>query len=285
MKKLKAFIYVYYKSLTNFPYYRDVLKTNFSFSIKYFVFLIFFVSLISSVKMAFNLVPEITNNFGTAFSNLKSFFPDDLTLTIKGGEWEINKPEPLIIPLQFAEKTPESSETPKNLIVLYKNGTIDDLKNMDTLVLVNKVNVLYREGEGWRGYPIKNLPDSTVGKSEFESTMKSVESMLRMLPTLFVIGAFIFTLIGNLVVRSFYFAWLGLLVWLIAKATGNDSGYKNALKIAMHSATLPITIGLLFELVGLVIPIPLWFSMINILIATLVLLNMKKVEKNEEAQK
>ena len=285
MKKIKAFGYVFYRSLTNFSYYKDVIKTNFSFSVKYFLFLMLVASVIASVKISVTVVPDMIKGLQKVVTDAKSFYPNDLVFTIKDGEWNVNMPEPLVVPFPIVQDSPESTGTPKNLIVFWKNGTIDDLKKLDTLALVNKVNVLYKDGERITGYPIKNLPDSRFDRNDFAKAVKSFDTILSVLPVLFVLGALVFTFLGNTIFRIIYFSWFGLLTWLVAKTMGTDLGYKNSLKIAIHASTLPVLISLVVGLLGFTLPIPLWFALTNLLVATLVISNLKKADKSQEIKK
>lgn len=275
-KKLKAFGYVYYKSLTSFSYYRDILKTNFKFSVKYFLFVAVAVTLITTIKAAITLVPDMTQKMGGFVTSIKNFYPDDLVFTIKNGEWSVNRPEPFIVALPQTEEVKQATTTPKNIIVFYNTGTIEDLQTLDTMVLVNKVNVLYRDGEGIGGYPIKSLPDSRLDKAEVTRLIGPFNSALRALPILFIFGIAFFMLFGNIVGRAIYFAWIGFLVWLGTQITGLKFDYKNSVKIAVHSATLSITIELLLGLFDQTLPIMFWFSLTNLFFAVLVLVNMKK---------
>jgi hypothetical protein len=281
-KKLRAFGYVYFKSLTSFSYYRDILKTNFKFSVKYFLFVALATTLIFTIKTAVTVVPGISAKMNGFMASTKNFYPDDLVFTIKNGEWSVNRPEPFIVALPQTDEVEQATETPKNIIVFYNTGTIEDLKTLDTMVLVNKVNVLYRDGEGIGGYPIKSLPDSRFDRTEFDEISTFFNLILRSLPVLFVLGTFVVVLLGNVVGRAFYFVWIGLLVWLASMISGQKLDYKNSVKIAVHSATLSITVEMLLELFNQTLPIMFWFSLTNLFFAVLVLVNMKKANNTTE---
>jgi len=286
MKKLKAFIYVYTKSLTNLPYYRDILKTSFKFSLKYYLLLALFASIITTAAVSIKVVPETFKVFGDLVNSARSAFPDDLVFTIKSGEWTINREEPFIVPLpDFGTKKEingQSSEakTPKNLAVFYHTGTIEDLDNLDTLILFNKVNVLYREDNKISVVPIKDLPDNVINKTEFNKFISIFVSIVKVFPLLMVLMIFLLVLIANIIFRAIYFVWISLFVWLASKIIGTNLVYKDSLRIAMHSATLPVTLGVLFSFFDFA-PFPFWFSLLNLLFAVFVLLDMKKFNKSQ----
>lgn len=287
MKKLKAFSYVFVKSLSSISYYRDVIKTNLSFSVKYIVVLTAVTALITTISASVVGIPKITKDFGGFVQSAKSFFPDDLVFSIEKGEWSVNRPEPFIVTMPKTEgaEVEEGEETPANIIVFYHEGTIDDLKNLDTLVIVNKSNVIYRDGESISVYPIKNMPDSRLDKGEFNKLVSSLDSIVKALPVFLVIMTLLFTFGGSLFLKVFYFLGVSTVVWIIAKITGAKLGYKNSAQVTMHSSTLPVLVGVITELIGVGIPFLMWFPLLNIILATIVLHDISKAGKGGEALK
>ncbi len=282
MRKIKAFIYVYTKSLTNFAYYRDVLKTGFSFSVKYYLFLALLASIITSIAISVRVIPETSRTFGSLISNARNAFPDDLVFTIKSGEWSINRPEPFIVPMPNFGNAGEAQnvQTPKNLVVFYNNGTIEDLKNLDTLIIFNKVNVIYRDNDKISVMPLKDLPDNVVNKAEFDKFVATFASILKLLPLLIVFVTFLAVLAGSIIFRAFYFAWFSLFVWLASKIGGVKLSYNESVRVAIHSATLPLTLGTLFSIFGFSAFL-FWFGLLNLLFALFVLRDMGKFNKSQ----
>ena len=280
MKKIKAFIYVYTKSLTSFPYYRDILKTGFGFSVKYYLFLALLASIVTSFAISIRMVPETSKVFGNLINSARAAFPDDLVFTIKDSKWSINRPEPFIVPLPKFDGEEEDAKAPKNLAVFYNNGTIEDLENMDTLVLLNNVNILYREENKISVVPIKDLPDTVINKAEFDKFVAIFASILRLLPLLMILVTFLAVLAANIIFRAFYFVWFSLFVWLASAIVGTKLGYNESVRVAIHSATLPVTLGTLFSIVGFT-PFPFWFAVLNMLFAVFVLVSMGKFNKSQ----
>ena len=286
MKKLKAFAYVYIKSLTNFPYYRDILKTRFAFSVKYFLFLALVLSFLSTIGISIKIIPEMSRAMGDFISKAETYFPEDLVFTIKNGVWSVNRPEPFIVPFPEVKTTEVSVEelaqigkTPKNLIVFWNTGTIEDLTNLDTLVLVNKVNVIYKEGNKISVLPVKELPDTVIDKTEFNKVKGTLTSIFKVFPILFVCLIFLGSFIVLVVGRSIHFLIEALVIWLISLITGVKLGYQESLRIAVHSATLPLSLAAIFNIFDFV-PFLFWFAILNTLFALFVLLDMAKYNKD-----
>src|SRR5690349_6861402 len=138
MTKLKAFAHIYWKSISSPKYYKEMLKTNLKFSLKYFVTLGVFAALITTIGASIVAVPTVKKGISDIATSVKNSYPQDLILTSNNNAWTVNKPEPYSVPFPVTESN--SKDTPKNLIVLYHNGTVDDIKALDTLILVNEKN-------------------------------------------------------------------------------------------------------------------------------------------------
>ena len=298
MKKIRAFIYVFWKSISSVSYYKDVVKTNFMFSVKYLVVLTLFASLITTVIGAAIEIPKISREFRTFVQSAKNSYPDDLVFSIKNGEWSVNRPEPFIIAmpkdLENSVATDKadgenndgtdlnSQETPKNLVVFYGDGTIDDLKNLDTMAVVNRTNVIYRDSEKISVYPIKNLPDSKVDKAEFSKFVSKAESIAGVVGGFLIVVVVLFVFAGSLFAKSVYFLATGFVVWLINLAASTKLNFKNAIQVAIHTSTIPVIIETLAAIFRVRIPLGMWFILLNILLATVVLSYFAKNKKSGE---
>ena len=271
MRKIKAFFYVYFKSLTSLSYYSDILKTKFSFSVKYYLFLAVVASLIGTAAATFSLIPGLNKSVSGFAESVKKSYPENLVFTIKNGEWDINVPQPLIIPFPEPEK-----DMPKNLIVLYKDGTINDLDTLDTLILVNKVNVITKGEDKIEVYPIKNLPDTRFDKGEFVNIADRLYGIVRFLPYLLALAIFAGLLVYYLFIRTTYLLFVGAVVWIVAKIAQVSVGPGGTYRISLHTMTLPVTLALIFELTGLHVPILMWFFVVNLGAAIAVIIKLAK---------
>jgi hypothetical protein len=272
MKKIKAFFYVYFKSLTSLTYYQDILKTNFNFSVKYYVFLAVMASLIGTLGVSMKTVPEVQNWVSSFMQSVKNAYPNDLVLTIKNNEWDINKPQPFIFPLPQAVKN-----EPKNILVLYKDGTINDLESLDTMILINKVNMIYRENSGIKVLPLKDLPDATLGKTEFENIINNFNKIAQFIPVFMGMVVFISLLFFYFTIRIMYLVFVGACVWIASKITKTALRYDESLRIGLHAFTLPLTINLLLDLFGVAVPyFGLLLFAVNIVFVIAILKSMNK---------
>src|SRR3989344_246398 len=149
MTKLKAFFYVFFKSLTSPAYYKDIVASKFSLSLKYFLILAFLSSVVITVSSSSELIGlETTAN--KFIDSVRDHFPSDLIVTVKAGELSTNKTEPVIFPLNIDVKKSQvqNVKIPLNALVVDVNGTIDDLDKYQTIVLVNKSNLIVKDEQG-----------------------------------------------------------------------------------------------------------------------------------------
>lgn len=274
MKKLKAFFYIFKKSLTSPEYYKELLETRFNYSIKYFVMLAIFASLIVTVAVSIRTFPGAKAGIKAFAEQVKQMYPEDLVLTVKSGQWSINKPEPYVIPL------PKVSEDKKieNVVVFYKKGTIDDLDSLKTYALVNENNVVVRDSnEGIRAYPIKNFPDFEVNKSTISSMVDSAYGYLKnlpyFLPLIIFLGQLVFNYFG---VKVIYLLWVGLVIYLYSLIRKNKISYKNACRVGIHTMTLPLIIEVVLGVANIEIPLSGWFFLVNIILAIFMLIRSNR---------
>lgn len=287
MKKIKAFIYVFIKSISSPVYYNDVIKTSFAFSFKYYLSLGMLMALIVSTGITINFAPKINSEISNIVVQAKNFYPDDLVFSMKDGEWNINRPMPFIVPapsgINLKELGEDGEDFPKNLIVFDKEGTINDLDTQQTLILVNNVNIITKENNAIKATPIKNIPNGEFTKSNFVELIDSVASYTKFLPAIIFGIVLIGVLAGYLVGRMLYLLAVGLLVFIVATLTGIKLTYVNSYKVALHTMTLPLVISVILTLLNLDIPVPLWFFILNSGLALVAIWAIKKEHATELA--
>ena len=291
MKKIKTFWYVLKNSVISPKYYNDIVKASLKFSIKYFLMLSVFASIIYSLYASIEIVPQITSTIEAMTIQIKENFPDDLIINFKDGSWEANKPEPIIIPAPSIPNE-ENKYLPDNLIVFDKNGTIDSLGSYNTYILVNGENILYGSG----GYetdpqkvsiqPLKNIPNITLDKNTVNSRLESMNKLIKTSPYVMPIFIFLYTFILNYIGGALFYALLiALLLQLIAFFAKRKLDYKKACQISIHAMTAPIILQLaasFFPQASMYTII--WFIILSIALSIYFMFKMedkdlKKIEK------
>lgn len=272
MKKLKAFVHVYKNSLTSPKYYKEVLKTDLNFSLKYYFMLVLFASILITTIETILVVPEIKNKIMGFAENSRQVYPEDLVIKIEGGEWTVNREEPFVIPMP---KIPNES-VPDNAIVLYKEGTISDVDLFNTVVLVNDVNVVFRGANGIQARSLKDIPDIEVNKEAFDNFIDFLFSFTKFLPYIIFVATLLGLLVYFIFFRLLYSLFLGIIIYALALLRKGSIDYMSAYKIGLHTMTLPITFQVVLALYKSSLGLPLWFFLLNIFFALVVLLKMEE---------
>lgn len=241
MKKLKTFFYSFKNSILSTEYYKDIVKADINFSIKYFFMLSFLASVLTVAYMSINLIPNMTSEIKIFYQEAENIYPDDLTVEFKDGSWTANKEEPIFIK---RPNLPVEADIPSNLVVFDKNGTIDKIKEYDTLAIVNSENILYgQDAELISTQPLKNIPNGTLNKEAVISKMSGLNKLINFLPFILpiflLIPVFLFGFLGGSLFNVFL-AGIGLFIALLLNKRRID--FKSAFQISVHAATVPVLI-------------------------------------------
>lgn len=283
MQKIKTFFYSFYKSTSSPKYYSDILKTKLGFSIKYLLALAILASLVSTTFSSIKSIPKAQRGINSLISTVRNAYPSDLVITIKSGSWTINRPEPFTVPLPKTSRS-ANAEGIENIIVFYKQGTIDDLTNFKTIALVNSANVLIRSGTNGSisNLPISSIKDTVINSILVNSILDKINKYFQVLPYFLPIFIFFGLMMYYFVIRGIYLFGVALLIYIFAKLNKKPLKYMDAYRIGIHTMTIPLIIEVILEAIGFGIPIPFGFMLLNILPAVFV---VTKLEKNtiEEA--
>lgn len=238
MKKIKAFFYIAYKSVVSPKYYSELLKTPFEFSLKYYAVLVLIAAIITSTGTYFIEAPKIRTTFQNALSEAENVYPNDMVFTIKAGVWEVNKPQPLIIPFPGKYAEGDKEKLPANLAVFDKAGTVGDLEKYDTAILVNEKNLLVKKAGEPGVYPLKDIPDTTLDKGKVVGAIGDVRRISGWaLPLILIVPVFAGLMVYYAIFRGLYLLMIGGLLFLLGKGLKTDIPYKNAFRIGLHAMT------------------------------------------------
>jgi hypothetical protein len=269
MKKLKAFFYVYKNSLLNPKYYKDLLGTNMNFTIKYYIMLAVTLSLIYATAITVRNFADVKLGVSTFTEQARNLYPEDLEIVFENETWNMNKEAPVVIQLPeetMRELITVEGETaqniPKNLLVLDKEGTIEQLKELDTLALINEKNLLVRSGEEITSMPLKDtipfkkLENYKVTQTEFNNMLEYARYIPSVLPVVLFISGILGMTTGG-VIQTLIVA---MILYVVAMILKPKRSYNEVIKIAFHTSTLILSIQILLGVVaiGFVHPQVFW---------------------------
>lgn len=278
--KLKAAIYVFSKSLSSPKYYQDILDTKFSFSMKYFAVLALIASAITFPSLIKPIMTDLREGIDMVEETLISAYPEELVITTIDGELSINQPEPYIFPMPKDEEIEingeEETEAFTNLLVIDTVGTIDDLEKHDTLILVNKTNVLVRNSNKIEVYPLSDYPDGEITADTIRGLVDEIGPFFDALPYIVLVLAFLGTLIYYFGFRLVYLLGVALLLMGVGTLRGMRLVYSKYYQIGIHALSLPLLIEVLAGVFEYPINYPFWFLILNVLIGILGIASIDK---------
>lgn len=259
MSKLKAFWHIFKKSISSFSYYKEIVKTKFSFSLKYLFFLLFIVSLLSGIRFSLeigSLIPKIPNFVNEVRTSAQNFYPKELVVKVQEGLISTNVNEPYYLDLP--------NVVDNHFITIDTKAKAEDILKYKTVILVTKDSlVTFDKESSYRVYPLNELnKDNTqssfvIDKNAYDTIIAKLLPYLDFLPAL-AIGlillsiivwpfiAAIFALLGKLIQLFF----ISVIVWLISKILRSKLEFWKIYQMSMHAITIPVILVLIFNLLG-----------------------------------
>lgn len=280
MNKIKTFIHIFVKSLTSVDYYKDVLSSGLKFSLNYFITLSAISIVITATAGALRIAPTTANFVNDLTTQATQAFPQDLVIKVENGTWEINRPQPFIVamPKDLVNLAKETStaevpapKIPQNLAIFNKTGTVEDIKKLDALMLVNEKNIITQDQDGnIQTQPLENLKTINLDKPAFDKAMAKAKELGGLIPVIIGLIIAVGSVIGAFIRAVIYLSFGGLVIWLISRATRLKWSFKQAYKVGLHTITAPLIIETLFSVLGISIASDYWFFLINVALAGLV---------------
>jgi len=239
MKKVKAFFYIFLKSLIpNYSYYTKILKTRFLFSFKYFVSLIVFLNFLLGVSLLYRYSPQKINFWLKSVNSALANFPSDLNIFIDKGYLISSYNRPYFFWLR------DEKERLKLVFVIDESASEEKINQYQTKALLTKTDLFIKEAG-----KVKKIPLSSFNQIIFnKETLKIIRQRLFFIEKFFYIFyffiflfIFVFTFLFSFLVNLFYLFIASLLVFVLLKLKPEKKyHFKKVFQISFHAATLPL---------------------------------------------
>lgn len=285
MQKFKTWWYAFQKSCLSSKYYAHVLKARFSFSLLYLAVLLLIVSFVQAIVF---LTPVLIINVGlisslptTLRSELETFYPSDLVVTIEDGRLRTNVEEPYIINVPSLE-----NETFPNFLTIDTTASIEDFPQYNTAILVTETAIAYTEEYGSPNgddesasytldptayqYSVQSLAqveNVTLTREGYDQILTQLTPYLKYIPVFIIVFSLVLILVVpfflasfSLLWQLFYLGFMSLVLWVIAKILGKQLKLGQLYQLGIHGLTLPIVITTVVSFFGL--NYPFLFSLI-----------------------
>lgn len=274
--KLKLFFKSLQQSVIDPAYYRDILDSRLRFSIKYYALLSFLLILSYTVAAEIKYAASVQKNFTLTSQEVIRDFPKDLVLDIKPGNITANKDFPLIAknPTVFRS----SPNSPKNFAVVDPKGEIDLLKKYDAQILINNNNMIVNTGGNFQTTPIKDWSGMRVDYPTMQELSNVLLAISRNAVAIIAAAFITAGLLNYFILKVIYLVIFSFGIWVTYRSVLKR--YTQSLKVSIHSFTLPILINAVVGILGVRIPIPMWFLLVHAIFTFYILSGLEKSTQN-----
>lgn len=240
-------------SIYNKEYYQStVLNQSLRESIKYLAKLCLLLALLGSIIFAFSL-PKLFLNAKNTLTSIAVDYPDDLVVSLKGGNVSINRPEPYIVkmPSNLTKINDSQSAKIDNLIVVNTTEpfNLDKFKEYSTFSLLTKSEFISMQNNNGE---IKILSLSKFGNMEITKTwiLEKEVMIKKILPWLIFLiipvvygGMFVGIFIGTLGILFLS----AVIVWIISKIKKMNLSYKKSYQVALYASTILLILSIFYR--------------------------------------
>ena len=257
MNKITRFFKNIYKSLFDLEFYKEIIKTPLSFSLKYLYFLLFVIAFINTLLFLpdlFKLKSALPQFVKTVKATAKNIYPAELKINIMDGILSTNVKEPYAIKLP-SELDPKKETDLQNLIVIDTKANPADIKKYHTAILATKNALTYPDNKSYKIYLLEDLKQNLkIDKNVYDNVSNKVIGYLNYLPSLFVFAIILMVVFLPLFVALFSFSgrlfvllFLTLVPFFQAKILKKDLSYGNAYRLTIHGSTIVILAHFMFS--------------------------------------
>lgn len=224
-------------------FYQQIPSRSFKGSLGYFLLLILFLTIISTITLLPTMLFEVPAILQQFLNDAVACFPDELKLSINRGKVTTNVAEPYFVPFCLGEQT---SQDYNNLLVIDTQTPFSSsqFNQYQTVAWLTKDTLVYKE----RDYKIQifdlsQIPEFKLDRATINSLAQKISPWLK-----FVGPALLLVILLGLYImyifRLMYALFLALVIFLSAKVFKKTLTYKASYKISLYAMTLPLLVEL-----------------------------------------
>ena len=260
-------------SIYNPSFYKSIPQSKLESAFSYFFLLIFVLSIIQTLFLAFPIVKVITQLTNKDLPKAVSQFPEELQVKIKDGKASTNVKEPYFVPL------PKGTQTDfKNFIVL---DTItpyseDSFKKYDTFALLTRDSLYYKadKNQPIKSADLKSVKDLTIDRASLTALLNKYSPLAKWItPLLIILVGFLLFLFY--ILRIFYAIFLGVAILLVSRIIQPSLTFGQSYKVAIYAMTLGLLVEVVLTIISPLIGIRGFPFMVTILSIVVFVVNFK----------
>ncbi len=250
MKKIKAFWYIFKRSLLDPLYYKELLTATFGFSYKYLVMLLttlVIIGLIPLIGMYIANRSQIPSKLQEVRTAISSLYPDELELRVSNGKLYTNVEEPYAIPIP--KEWGDLGK--KNLILFDTSATVEDYPDTDAFVLATRNALVYPDRGSnaeiltTRVFYLREITRSVyLDKDRYEDVLAQLDPYMQKAPMVIdwvvIISILIAPAMGGLLWSAgvlFGLIFSTFFLYVLAKLLRFQYTYGQTYRLAMHGIT------------------------------------------------
>lgn len=243
-RKVKTFFRVMINSLIpNTTYYHKIALTHFSFSLKYFVFLIVIVNILYCASLIAKYNPGKMILMLNSFSFNLNKLPNNFFITIKDGTLLTSLNRPYFLWLDFKNQK-------KLLSVVDESATPKKINEFNSLILLTPRELVVKNIKNQRSVPLilslNYLGDIVVNRHNLTNLQIKINHLKAYLPFIYIIVILLLLIILPIIslITVFIYLIIANLISLIFNKIFfyNKIKFKKIFQISFHSVTLPLFI-------------------------------------------
>lgn len=227
-------------------FYQQIPSRSFKGSLGYFLLLILFLTIISTITLLPTMLTEVPATLKQFLNDAVNCYPDELQVTISRGKVTTNVAEPYFVPFCLGEQT---SADYNNLLVIDTQTPFSSsqFNQYQTIAWLTKDALVYKE----RSYKVQifdlsQIPEFKLDKATISSLAQKISPWLK-----FVGPALLLVMILGLYImyifRLVYALFLALVIFLAAKLFKKALTYKDSYKMSLYAMTLPLLVELVIR--------------------------------------
>lgn len=238
----------------------------------FFKFLLLYVA-ITVLIFAIITIPGISKFLSSEFvSQVTSYYPAELQVTVKGGHASSNVDEPysIALPTNANTQTSKTQQSVTNLVVIDTTHplVIEDFAKYHTFLLVTKDYIVSQGRDGKITLnSLASMPDVVVDKASVGGFMNKAIPYVKMIIPFMIIGFYIGIYVYNTIAYLFILVISSFILWLIFKLQKKHLSFGTCYKLGLYASTAALVADLVLSMASLHIA---WYiDLIIILIVVL----------------
>lgn len=259
MQKISIFWRTLKKTFTSASYYQDVLKSPFSFSLKFFFCFIVLYALVATAFITVRYLAPLNRYIVNLPQLVQSLYPPELVITIKNGETSVNVPQPYAIPLEKVETIFDNwkqrqvlgagTDTIKNLLVIDTAGSVDNFNRYSTYVLLTKTSISAKRNQNSiQTYPLDKNTNLIINQKVIATIVNRFTPYLNKALPILIAGTFLITLFFFPINRLAWLVLFALIIKLVSRLFSFVLTYQQSYQIGLHFIVVSTTITSLADL-------------------------------------